>query len=347
MSKIIIIEKDLKTMKPSLIPATLADYPTLQNLWRFYVYDMGRYCATIKGWESPTDLSFVPDNLMRYFEDSDRYAFFVRVGDELAGFVLLNKIGTGPHVNWNIGEFFISANFQTKSIGTQVAFQLWDQFPGFWEVSIIPENTSAQQFWRKIISRYMNDQFSEEIKHIDWDHRQPTRVVFGFDTSQRNNSTVSTTTRKANSYDISAIVALSDQKRRAYEMAQPKFWRRATDANNQQSSWFTSLLNREDFIVLVAENNQKVVGFGVGQLLCAPEVYNPGGLTLQIDDFCIEKTESWERTGKELVEALKAHAKTKGAVQSLIVCGHHDNPKRSFLKSQNLEIASEWYVGGI
>lgn len=36
-----------------MVPATLADYPALQNLARFYVYDMSRYCGDLPGWECP------------------------------------------------------------------------------------------------------------------------------------------------------------------------------------------------------------------------------------------------------------------------------------------------------
>ncbi len=36
-----------------IIIATLADYSTIQNLGRFYVYDMSRYCGHLEGWECP------------------------------------------------------------------------------------------------------------------------------------------------------------------------------------------------------------------------------------------------------------------------------------------------------
>jgi hypothetical protein len=79
----------------------------------------------------------------------------------------------------------------------------------------------------------------------------------------------------------------------------------------------------------------------------APEVYNPGGLTLIIDDFCVQSENLWQSVGHALIEETKAAAKAKGAKQILVVCGAHDHPKRKFLGEQNLSIASEWFVGGI
>ncbi|MDP4155667.1 MAG: GNAT family N-acetyltransferase [Bacillota bacterium] len=169
-------------LKPELIKATLADYPIIEHMWRFYIYDMGRYCGFNKGWECPTDLSFVPDDLTPYFVDPTRKAFFITIEGALAGFVLLHKVGTTPDVDWNVGEFFILAKFQGKGIGEQIAAQIFKEFPGIWEVSVIPENTGALSFWRKVISNFTGAQYSEEIKHVDYDKDQPKRYILRFDT---------------------------------------------------------------------------------------------------------------------------------------------------------------------
>ncbi|HUX79527.1 MAG TPA: GNAT family N-acetyltransferase [Alphaproteobacteria bacterium] len=171
--------------KPELIRATLVDYPLIENMWRFYVYDMGRYCGFNEGWECPTSLSFVPDDLTRYFVDQTRKAFLVKVDDEIAGFVFLNKVGTKPEVDWNIGEFFIIGKYQGKGIAEQVAVQIFKKFPGVWEATVIQENERALGFWRKVISHYTNGHFLEEIKVVDWARRNPKRVVFYFNSKNK------------------------------------------------------------------------------------------------------------------------------------------------------------------
>jgi predicted N-acetyltransferase YhbS len=97
--------------------------------------------------------------------------------------------------------------------------------------------------------------------------------------------------------------------------------------------------------MFVAESEtQEILGFIIGKLI---EVYNPGGLTLMIDDFCVTSENLWQSVGIKLIEETKAAAKVKGASQIVVVSGSHDLTKRKFLYEQNLQVASEWFVGGI
>jgi len=167
-------------LTPKLIPATLGELPIIQNLWLFYIYDMGRQCGFNKGWESPTDLSFTADDITPYFIDPERQAFLITIQTELAGFVFLNKKGILPSTNWSIGEFFILNKFQGKGVGKQVANQLWNTHPGCWELSIIAENTNAVGFWRNAVARATQGKYTEEIKTIVHKTRQEKRHLLSF-----------------------------------------------------------------------------------------------------------------------------------------------------------------------
>ena len=147
--------------------------------------------------------------------------------------------------------------------------------------------------------------------------------------------------------DVPAMVELSDQKRRAYEAVQPQFWKHASRANESQAEWFAHLLTTDDHIVLRAETDAHVVGFIIGRLISAPEVYNPGGLTLMIDDFCVARPDLWLDVGAALLGQLKHEAKEKGAAQVVVACGDHDEAKLKFLESVGLSVATRWYVGGV
>lgn len=147
--------------------------------------------------------------------------------------------------------------------------------------------------------------------------------------------------------DVSAMVALSYQKRREYEKAQPRFWKYAQGAEEAQSEWFKELLERDNYILLVAEANHEIAGFVIGHIMQAPKVYDPGGLTLMVDDFCVNDSNAWETIGKQLIVELKKLAKAKGVAQMLAVCGAHDELKIQFLKDLGLGITSQWYVGSI
>lgn len=153
--------------------------------------------------------------------------------------------------------------------------------------------------------------------------------------------------RKADVTDVPAMVDLSYEKRKDYEKAQHQFWRHAAGAEETQAKWFNELLTQEDYILLVAESESKIAGFIIGKIMKAPEVYDPGGFTLMVDDFCVLHPTLWKSMGSKLLEELKRMAKSKGATQTVAVCGAHDEPKRQFMKDEGLTTASEWYVGEI
>lgn len=160
-----------------LVRAHKEDKAIVQNLGRFYVYEMSRYCGFLPTWEVPSNGLFECIDLSSYCEQTDRHAFFIKVNDELAGFVLINKVGSTPDVDWNIGEFFIVSKFQGKGIGRIVAEQVFNQFPGVWETSQIPENTAAIEFWDKVVSGYSHGQFDKALKIIPEPKPHPMIVL--------------------------------------------------------------------------------------------------------------------------------------------------------------------------
>jgi len=163
-----------------VIPATLDDYSVIQNMARFYVYDISRFCGFTPGWECPADGLFECFDFKKYFEEPTRWPYLIKVGDELAGFVLVNRVGTLITTDWNIAEFFVLAKFQGKNVARQVAIEIWNKFAGNWEVSVIPKNIPALKFWRKIISSYTNHNYTEEIKTVTYDKHQSNRFIFSF-----------------------------------------------------------------------------------------------------------------------------------------------------------------------
>jgi predicted acetyltransferase len=161
----------------NIVRAHKEDKATIQNLGRFYVYEMSRYCGFLPTWETPSNGLFQCIDLSSYCEQADRYAFLIKVDDELAGFVLINKVGSTPDVDWNIGEFFIVSKFQGKGVGGYVAEQVFNQFPGIWETSQIPENTAAIEFWDKVVNRYSHGQFEKALKIVPEPKPHPMIVL--------------------------------------------------------------------------------------------------------------------------------------------------------------------------
>jgi len=164
-------------MKITLHKASEKDKSTIQNLGRFYVYEMSRYCGFLPTWETPSNGLFECIDLSSYCEKSDRYAFLIKVDNELAGFVLINKIGSTPDVDWNIGEFFVIAKFQGQGVGRYIAEQIFNKFPGVWETTQIPENKAAIDFWERVVARYTHSNFEKSRKTISEPKPHPMIVL--------------------------------------------------------------------------------------------------------------------------------------------------------------------------
>lgn len=150
-------------MKINITPASKEQMPVIQNMARFYSYDLSKSCGfyELYDWSFPENGLYEALDVSQYWQQPNCYPFIIRVDAELAGFALINKTGSLPEVDWNMGEFFIVAKFQGKGIGKQVVFELFNKFPGQWEVMQMPPNLPAIKFWVKVIAEYTQNQFTE------------------------------------------------------------------------------------------------------------------------------------------------------------------------------------------
>jgi GNAT superfamily N-acetyltransferase len=140
------------------------------------------------------------------------------------------------------------------------------------------------------------------------------------------------------------MTALAGIRRDQYARYQPLFWRPASAAPDRHRTYLGGLVASDEIITLVSEEAGQLTGFLIATLDPAPPVYDPGGLTCQIDDFVVAPAAKWPTTGAELLRAGLAEAGRRGAIQAVVVTGHLDQPKRQALRACGLEIASEWWV---
>lgn len=96
-----------------------------------------------------------------YWNEEGRYPYFIRVDGKLAGLVLVRSCSEyndlqNPH---NIAEFFVMKKYRHKGVGKEAAVKVFNQFPGVWEVAQWTNNFPAQQFWKKVITEYTNNNY--------------------------------------------------------------------------------------------------------------------------------------------------------------------------------------------
>ncbi|MFI4937187.1 MAG: GNAT family N-acetyltransferase [Candidatus Berkiellales bacterium] len=163
-----------------IIPATLEDYPIIQNMGRFYVYDMSEYMGFEPGWEIPSNGLYECIDFKKYWEDPNAFPFLIRYRHELAGFFIVDKKGSDPTIDYNMAQFFILRKFKSKGVGNAIAITCFKKFSGIWEVMVELENTGAYRFWKKIISEFTGNNFTEYTKKIL--HLKTPKNIFRFST---------------------------------------------------------------------------------------------------------------------------------------------------------------------
>ncbi len=166
-------------MEIALVPAGPQHKSVIQNMARFYAYDMSKYCGHNPNWEFPDDGLYEAHDFSEFFEPL-HFPFLIQIDNELAGFALISKKGSSKDVDWDLGEFFIVGKFQRKGIGRQVAKQIFDRFPGTWEVRQMPDNTPAIKFWKTVIHDYTNGSFSETRMMFSDNEHQYENIVLKF-----------------------------------------------------------------------------------------------------------------------------------------------------------------------
>jgi GNAT superfamily N-acetyltransferase len=150
--------------------------------------------------------------------------------------------------------------------------------------------------------------------------------------------------RKASTTDIDAAVELVERSRRQFQKFQPTFWHKAAKSAAATETFFTKLLTDPDTLFLVAVEGSQHQGFLIARKFPSPPVYDPGGDTWLIDDFCVAEPHLWLSIG----EALLSHATTliheHGGVQIVVVSADRDLAKTEMLRRSELTIASNWWT---
>ncbi|MFS0863088.1 GNAT family N-acetyltransferase [Fredinandcohnia sp. 179-A 10B2 NHS] len=145
-------------MDIQLHPVQKQEEHVLHNLMQYYIYEFSSYLSIIKVNE---DGRYDPFTLDVYWNDDYHHAYFIKVEDELAGFVLVqSEQGEKPNT---INEFFVMRGYEGKGIGKVVAKEIFDRFQGNWLVTQSEKNERAKSFWRSVISKYTDGNYSERI----------------------------------------------------------------------------------------------------------------------------------------------------------------------------------------
>ena len=94
-----------------------------------------------------------------YFTEENRYAFFIKEQetDKLLGFVMINKYMQKFEDGHSIAEYLVIPKYRRNKIGKKIAFEIFDKYPGNWEVKPSYNSEKAYLFWKNTIEEYTNN----------------------------------------------------------------------------------------------------------------------------------------------------------------------------------------------
>lgn len=145
-------------MSIEIIVATPEERLVVERLLQLYEYDASEFYGADLG----------ADALYRVMDPAalwrpGYHVFLVTVDGRLAGFAFVTRHASylGEGETWLIDEFFVMRKYRRRGVGERVARDLFDRFPGRWEVAQLAINLPAQAFWRTVIGRYTRGDFRE------------------------------------------------------------------------------------------------------------------------------------------------------------------------------------------
>jgi predicted acetyltransferase len=106
--------------------------------------------------------------LDRYWSSEGCRPFVALAGGHYAGFALVDgavKVSTSG--NW-MDQFFVLKKYRRSGMGTNLARQVFDAMPGYWEIGQMPSNLPARAFWRRVIAAYTGGVYSEHTVTSGW-----------------------------------------------------------------------------------------------------------------------------------------------------------------------------------
>lgn len=152
-------------MEIQIQKATIEQKSILKNLLELYIYDFTEFGP----YDVNADGLYGYPFLDSYWIEEGRHPFIFYVNGKIAGFVLVRceYDGTRNEAVYSIAEFFVMKKYRRHKVGQKVAYDVFRQFPGLWEVGQMQSNTPAQMFWRRVVDDFTQGNF-HEIHKTDW-----------------------------------------------------------------------------------------------------------------------------------------------------------------------------------
>jgi len=105
------------------------------------------------------------DQIAHWFGDPNTFPLIIVKANDPVGFarVLRAVAGASSRIDYRMAEFFVIRTRRRLGIGQTAVQLILSRFAGRWEISEYLRNTTAVNFWRRVVGSYTLGTYQERI----------------------------------------------------------------------------------------------------------------------------------------------------------------------------------------
>ena len=133
-------------MEVEIVEIKEEEKEVLLNLIEKYLYEFSQWEKTDVNVEG----NYGYEYLDCYFEEENRYPYFIKVDGKLAGFAMISDYPEVPEetTDYCLSEFFMMYKYRRGGVGRKAVNSVLDKHHGKWQLKRHPHNTVSVKFCR-------------------------------------------------------------------------------------------------------------------------------------------------------------------------------------------------------
>lgn len=158
-------------MEVQLVLVTEDEKEILRNLMEKYEYEFSQYELTDVNALGLYGYSY----LDHYWTEEGRWAYFIKVNGQLAGFAMVNTFREADlETDYSMSEFFVMYKYRRSGVGRMAAEMAFRKHPGLWQLKYHPHNEISVHFWNRVVGDYTKGRYQKLEAYPDADYLDGT-----------------------------------------------------------------------------------------------------------------------------------------------------------------------------
>ena len=149
--------------------------------------------------------------------------------------------------------------------------------------------------------------------------------------------------RVAEIEDLERVVSILERKRQQLQAWEPNFWRKSSSSAAMSQAFLGSVIDDPNSVLLLAEEDDCILGCLHFKPTFVPPVYEPKGTTWMVDDF-VAPNDRWMDVGAALLRELRARTVENQEGQLIFPVPVNDEEAGIFFKANGLNPTTTWWT---